>query len=56
MNIEYIEYYIKVDEHQSLNHASKLLNISTQRLVRELSVLKNTLKVTCFIESLEAYF
>ena len=29
MNIEYIEDFIKVAEYQSLNQASKILNIST---------------------------
>lgn len=36
MNIEYIEDFIKVAEYQSLNHASKLLNISTPALSKRI--------------------
>ena len=56
MNIEYIEDFIKVAEYQSLNQASKILNISTPALSKRIKVLKNILKVTCSIELLEVYF
>ena len=40
MNIEYIEDFIKVAEHQSLNQASKILNISTPALSKRIKSIE----------------
>ncbi|WP_426704066.1 LysR family transcriptional regulator [Staphylococcus shinii] len=56
MNIEYIEDFIKVAEHQSLNHASKLLNISTPALSKRIKRVEEYFESDLFYRTSRGIF
>lgn len=56
MNIEYIEDFIKVAEYQSLNHASKLLNISTPALSKRIKRVEEYFEVDLFYRTSRGIF
>lgn len=56
MNIEYIEDFIKVAEHQSLNHASKLLNISTPALSKRIKCVEEYFESDLFYRTSRGIF
>lgn len=56
MNIEYIEDFIKVAEHQSLNQASKLLNISTPALSKRIKHVEEYFESDLFYRTSRGIF
>lgn len=56
MNIEYVEDFIKVAEYQSLNHASKLLNISTPALSKRIKRVEEYFEVDLFYRTSRGIF
>ncbi|MGO1421814.1 MAG: LysR family transcriptional regulator [Staphylococcus equorum] len=56
MNIEYIEDFIKVAEYQSLNQASKLLNISTPALSKRIKRVEEYFESDLFYRTSRGIF
>ncbi|WP_432723104.1 LysR family transcriptional regulator [Staphylococcus equorum] len=56
MNIEYIEDFIKVAEYQSLNRASKLLNISTPALSKRIKRVEEYFESNLFYRTSRGIF
>src|SRR5699024_6509370 len=56
MNIEYIEDFIKVDEYQSLNQASKILNISTSALSKRIKSIEEYFESDLFYRTSRGIF
>src|SRR5699024_450812 len=56
MNIEYIEDFIKVAEYQSLNQASKILNISTPALSKRIKSIEEYFESDLFYRTSRGIF